>query len=344
MSNQAAVLKSAKARLETEDRAIPKPGQGEVLIRNVALATNPVDWKMQENGFMIESYPTVLGSDVAGTIEEIGQGVTRFNIGDRVAGFAHVLMSKNPDNAAFQRYTVVKACATVKLPDSVSFEEGSILPMSIATAGGGFFYSLGIPGPPQKQQGGFLVWGASSSVGSAVVHYANSRDAEMAASAGYTVYAVCSSRNFEYVKKLGAREAFDYNDASIVKSIIQSLKASSQQIVIGYDAISENGSSPQCAEIMDSFGGGKLCVTLPYPEDVRKPEGVEIVSVFAAKVASDKDTGGWLFSNWLEKSLIDKIFSPSPSIEKVDGGIGGVQKALDLHKQGLSSRKLVLTL
>ena len=166
----------------------------------------------------------------------------------------------------------------------------------------------------------------------------------MAASVGYTVYAVCGPRNFDYVKKLGALETFDYNDSSVVKTISQSLKASGQQIVIGYDAISENGSAPQCAEIIASFGGGKLCVTIPYPENVKKPEGVETIHCFAMKVTMDKEFGSWLFNDWLEKSLAEKTYQPSPAIEKVDGGIGAVQKALDLHKQGLSSKKLVLTL
>lgn len=169
MSNLAAILKGANARLTVEERPIPKPGQNEVLVRNAALATNPVDWKMQDTGDFIESYPTVLGCDIAGTVEAVGPGVIHFKKGDRVAGSADVLSSKNPDNAAFQQYTALKACASTKLPDSVTFEEGSVLPLSVATAGVGFFLSLGIPHPPVKQQGGFLVWGASSSVGSAAV-------------------------------------------------------------------------------------------------------------------------------------------------------------------------------
>ena len=169
MSNQAAVLKEAKARLTIEERPIPKPGNDEILVKNSALATNPVDWKMQTIGMLIESYPTILGSDAAGTVEQVGSGVTRFKAGDRITGFADVISSKRSDNGAFQQYTAIKACAAARLPKFVSFEEGAVLPMSIATSGVGIFLSLGVPRPPAKQQGGFLVWGSSSSVGSAAV-------------------------------------------------------------------------------------------------------------------------------------------------------------------------------
>lgn len=337
MSNQAAVLKSPKAQLTIEKRRIPKPGPNDVLVKNAAVATNPVDWKMQDRGYFIESYPTILGSDVAGTVEGAGSSVSHFKKGDRVTGFADVLSSKNPDNGAFQEYCLVKDCALAKLPDSMSFEEGSILPMSVATAAVGIFLSLDIPRPPAKHQGGFLVWGASSSVGTAVV--------QIAKSLGYTVYGVCSPRHAEYLKKVGAHETFDYNDSSVVKNVTQFLKSSQQQIVVAYDVISEHGSAPQCAEVLGSFGGGKLCLTLPYPEDAKKPAEVEIVSTTAARIVSDsKDFGKWLFNEWLEKSLADGTYVPSPAIEKVDGGILAAQKALDIHKKGLSGKKLVLTI
>ena len=334
MLNQGAVLSAIKAPLTLEQRSVPKPAQDEVLVKNKALATNPVDYKMQETGNWIDRYPVVLGSDIAGIIEGVGSEVTHFNKGDRVCGFADVLLSKNPEHGAFQQYTILKEWAGAKLPDHISFEGGAVLPMSIATAATGMFLAMDLPRPPTKQQGGFLVWGASSSVGTAVV--------QIAAAMGYTVYAVCSPRHFDYIKQLGAYVTFDYNEPSVVKTILQSLKASSEQIVLGYDAISEHGSAPQCAEIIRAFGGGKLCLTIPYSEDAKKPDGVEIVSTYAARIVTEKEFGAWLFNEWLEKSLADKTYVPSPAVEIVEGGIGAVQKALDLHKQGLSGKKLVL--
>ena len=209
MTNQAAVLKEEKARLTVEEYPLPEPGPSDVVIKNHALATNPVDWKMQKFGHLIEKYPTILGSDISGEVDAVGSDVKHFKKGDRVTGFADVLLSKDPRNGAFQQYSVVKDCAVAKIPDSMSFEEGSILPMSVATAGVGIFLSMEIPPPPAKQEGGFLVWGASSSVGTAAV--------QIAVSLGYTVFGVCSPRHSAMVKKLGAHETFDYNSSSVVK-------------------------------------------------------------------------------------------------------------------------------
>ncbi len=306
------------------------------MVRNHAVATNPVDWKMQQWGDWVEKYPAILGSDVSGVVDAVGSDVKHFQKGDRVTGFADGLLSKDPQNGAFQQYSVVKDCALAKIPDFMSFEEGSTLPMSVATSAVGIFLSMEIPRPPAKQQGGFLVWGASSSVGTAAV--------QIAASLGYTVFGVCSPRHSAMVKKLGAHETFDYNSSSVVKELTQSLKSSNQQAVVAYDAISEHGSAPKCAEILEAFGGGKLCLTLSYPEDARKPAGVDISQTIAAKICIDKEFGHWLFNDWLAKSLEDKTFVPSPAIEKVDGGIQSIQTALDLHAKGLSGKKLVITL
>jgi NADPH:quinone reductase-like Zn-dependent oxidoreductase len=65
IANLAAVLPSAGSNLVLEERAIPSPGPDEVLIRNRAIAVNPIDWKRQAPGLYIASYPTILGMGMA---------------------------------------------------------------------------------------------------------------------------------------------------------------------------------------------------------------------------------------------------------------------------------------
>lgn len=65
---------------------IPSPEPGEILVEIQATALNPVDWKIQDHDFggIVKDYPAVLGTDCAGTVRAVGEGVTRFAIGDRV--------------------------------------------------------------------------------------------------------------------------------------------------------------------------------------------------------------------------------------------------------------------
>lgn len=334
MSNKAAVLNQHGAPFVIEDRPIYKPEADELLVKVHALSTAPIDWKMQEYDGFIDKYPIILGSDIAGTVEAVGSNVTQFKKGDRVTAFAHVLQSKDSRNGAFQQYSIVTTRLAARIPDSLSFDEAAIVPISVSTAAVGIFLTLDIPRPPAKQQGAFLVWGASSSVGTAAV--------QIARSLGFTVFAVNSPRHNDYVKKLGATECFDHRDPEIVKKASQAIKATGHK-ANAYDVISEHNSAPKAAEILEAAGGGKLCLTLGYPKDARQPGNVEVVNAYVTRIAGDrKDFGQWLFNEWLEKSLADKTYVPSPAIQKVDGGIQAMQKAVDTHKAGLSGVKLVL--
>lgn len=69
----------------------PTPTADEIVVKVHALAINPVDWKMQDMGLFVQSWPTVLGCDVAGEVHEVGSGVTRFKKGDRVFRYVFFL-------------------------------------------------------------------------------------------------------------------------------------------------------------------------------------------------------------------------------------------------------------
>lgn len=84
MSNQAAWLKAPKATLEVDSAPEAKAGPGEVVIKNAHLAINPVDWKIQTYGPPSQTYPNILGKDIAGEVVEVGPDVTRLRVGQRV--------------------------------------------------------------------------------------------------------------------------------------------------------------------------------------------------------------------------------------------------------------------
>ena len=279
MANLAAILKQAKAQISLETRSIPTPGASQLLVKNYAVAINPVDWKIQDSSYFVTEYPNVLGSDVCGTVEAAGSDVKHFKKGDRVTGFAAVIATNNSDGGAFQQYTILRENCAAKIPDNLSFEEGATLPMAVATAGVGIWLKMGMAKPSEdKQSGGFLVWGAASSVGSAVV--------QMAALLGFTVFAVCSPQNHDEVKKLGATDVYDYNNKDVAKNVVSRAESTKTPIKYAYDAISLPNTVPQAAAVLEGFGGGKLCLTLPSPEDAKLPENVEVVNTLAFTIVT----------------------------------------------------------
>lgn len=129
--NAAAYLTAPKARpLEVGPASYSAPGHGEVTVRNHAVAINPIDRLKQEKGNFLYSwlkYPAILGIDLAGEVVEVGKGVTRFKIGDRVLGFANGIDKARNKHAecAFQRYTVLPENLASPIPDTRSFEQAA---------------------------------------------------------------------------------------------------------------------------------------------------------------------------------------------------------------------------
>jgi NADPH:quinone reductase-like Zn-dependent oxidoreductase len=66
------------------NQPIYKPGPGYVLVKILATSLNPVDWKVQEMGIFVDRYPAILGTDIAGEVVELGEGVTRWKKGDKM--------------------------------------------------------------------------------------------------------------------------------------------------------------------------------------------------------------------------------------------------------------------
>ena len=65
-------------------KALPTPGPGEILVKEAAIGLNPLDWKIQAYGLFVTDFPAILGSDAAGEVAAVGEGVTQFKKGDKV--------------------------------------------------------------------------------------------------------------------------------------------------------------------------------------------------------------------------------------------------------------------
>ena len=84
--NQAAWLEKADTPLEVGDAPLPTASAGEIVVKNAAVAINPLDCHMQDSGVFVQQWPTIFGCDVAGEVYEVGPSLDRFQPGDPVIG------------------------------------------------------------------------------------------------------------------------------------------------------------------------------------------------------------------------------------------------------------------
>ena len=180
-----------------EDLPKPAPGDDEVLVRVRAASVNPLDWHYLrgtpymiriEGGFGKPENPR-LGFDFAGTVEEVGKGVTRFRPGDEVFGAKL--------GALAEYVTVRQERALAPKPADVTFEQAASVPIAGVTA----LQALRDKAHLRAGQK-VLINGASGGVGTFAVQIAKSFGAE--------VTGVCSTRNLEMVRSIGADHVIDY--------------------------------------------------------------------------------------------------------------------------------------
>ncbi|SEO22125.1 NADPH:quinone reductase [Gemmobacter aquatilis] len=180
--------------LRLEDRPLPQPGPGEVLVRNRAIGLNPVDWKFILWGHPAWDWPHIPGVDGAGEVAALGEGVAHLALGAHVAYHNDLLRP-----GSFAEYTVIPVRAAIPLPESLSFAAAAAIPCPGLTA------RQAVDKLPLAPGAQVLVTGASGAVGGAVLQLARGR--------GWVVHAVASQPQAARVLRLGAATVTDYRHA-----------------------------------------------------------------------------------------------------------------------------------
>jgi NADPH:quinone reductase-like Zn-dependent oxidoreductase len=338
-SNNAAWLVAPKTSpLQVKEAPLTEPTQGHILVKNSAVAINPVDIANQYVGIFIQpsQYPVILGEDVAGTVEAVGPDVTAFKPGDRVLGYATSLATKDNAHGAFQEYTVIRAECASKIPEGLSFEQAAVLPLSLATAAWSLFgdstlkmrYPSLNPTPTGET---VLIWGGSSSVGGSAV--------QLAKAAGYEVITTASAKNHEYVKSLGADHVFEYKSPQVTKDIASLLTG--KRLAGAFDASgSEDGMNSASQSIVHADGLRKLiCVRSPSSEVA----GVEAKTILSISIINTPVAKA-VFADYVPAALEQDKFKAVPEAEVVGKGLESVQLGINTLAKGVSAKKIVVAL
>jgi len=190
--------------LQLKDVEKPTPKDNEVLIKIHAASANPLDWhRMRGAPFLVRLDEGLrkprnprLGADIAGRVEAVGNNVTQFQPGDEVFGVCA---------GGFAEYASVPESKLALKPANSSFEEAAAAPVAAFTALQGL-RDKGQIQPGQK----VLVNGASGGVGTFAV--------QIAKSFGTEVTGVCSTRNLDMVRSIGADHVIDYTQDDFTKN------------------------------------------------------------------------------------------------------------------------------
>lgn len=219
------------------------PGKGEVLVDVKAASINPLDWKLRGGMLKLVTgrrLPRPLGSDFAGVVRALGPGVTGFAPGDRVYGSVTLFLGKS---GAHAERVVAQAKGIHRLPDGWTFEQGAALPVAALTATAGLRKCGELAGKT------VLVNGATGGVGHLALQIAKAR--------GARVVAVCSAKNADLARSLGADEVLDYAQADVTTL--------GRTWDVFFDAYGQTGFSRAARALT---ANGVYATTLPGPEAV----------------------------------------------------------------------------
>jgi len=226
--------------LQYEDLPTPKIKSDQLLVKVHAASVNPVDWKIRQGALQLitgYAFPKILGFDLSGEVIEVGSDVTLFKPGDLIYACLSVAFG-----GAYAEYAAVPEKVAAMKPANMTFEEAASLPVAAGTS----LQALRDLGNIQPLQN-VLINGASGGVGIFAVQLAKIFGAE--------VTAVCSSKNFDLVKSLGADRLIDYKQQNFIQD------AARYDII--FDAVAKESFS-SCKEVLKP--NGIYITTLPSPD------------------------------------------------------------------------------
>ena len=275
--------------LELRDVDRPEPGPGQILVRVIASAVNPVDAKLRADGNWANlKPPVILGYDVAGVVEEIGPCVSDFHRGDEV--YYTLEIFGNP-RGSYAEYNAVDASIVARKPKGLSFIEASAIPLAGGTAWEAIMRRLRI-----RAGETILIHAGAGGVGSFAVQFAKA--------AGARVLATASAQNLDILRSLGADLAIDYRMQNAAEIALAENEGS------GVDAafdIEGDNIVARCLPALRPFG--RLACILPPQGDLALfyQKNITLYGIFLSRERRRLDEMRPLFERGQIRPLIDTV-------------------------------------
>ncbi|TKA62095.1 hypothetical protein B0A55_11835 [Friedmanniomyces simplex] len=329
---EAVVSKGPKVQII--DSEIPRPGPNQVVTKVVVSGCNPKDWKRPE--FMPDAPPVNQGDDIAGIVHEVGENVSEFKPGDRVAAF-HEMMKPG---GSYAEYALSWAYTTFYLPKNTSFEEGAALPLAAMTAAVGLYARLRLPAPwvplplENTPRIPLVIYGASSAVGSYAIQFAQRSNI-------HPLICIAGRAGATHVQQLISPEkgdvVIDYRqgDEAVVQGIRNALQSDAEKLEYAFDAVSEKGSYQNICQVL-SPSTGKITLVLPGKKYAEIPATIQQSLTTVGSVHNDLKDFAYVYFRYISRGLEEGWFKAQPQ-EVVPGGLEGVQTGLEGLKEGRAS-------
>jgi NADPH:quinone reductase-like Zn-dependent oxidoreductase len=249
--------------LQLVDVPTPEPRPTEVLVRVVSAGVNPVDWKTRAKGGFLGEPPFTVGWDVAGVVEQVGYGVTRFSVGDRVFGMPWFPRQA----AAYAEYVTAPSRHFARLPDELELRDAGAIPLGALTAWQALVETAEI-GPGTR----VLIHAAGGGVGHLAVQIAKAR--------GAYVIGTARAKHHDFLRELGVDEALDYTSVDVGET--------AHEIDVVLDLVGGDTGRASLPVVRD----GGLVINIPSGSDVESLREAAAERVRVAALLVEPDSAG----------------------------------------------------
>ncbi|MCJ1390244.1 hypothetical protein MMC18_003102 [Xylographa bjoerkii] len=159
--------------------------------------------------------------------------------------------------------------------------------------------------------------------------------------AGYEVIATASPKNFEYVKKLGASQVFNYKSNTIVDELVAATKDKTTAGVL--NCICVNGAIQACADTLSRCVGNKFIATCMHPPENLAPESISFKFIFGSSLRNN-EVSKVIFEDFLPQAMAKGKFVAAPDPHVAGKDLEYVQEGIDVWKKGVSAQKIMVSL